>query len=71
MDLSSPWSIFAGLVLGLIGMGLLMYGKKQASPRAIVAGLALCVLPYFVASVVVLGLCGAGVLGGLYLLRDA
>ncbi|MBY0263387.1 MAG: hypothetical protein K2Q20_13650 [Phycisphaerales bacterium] len=64
MDLSDPWSLFVGLLLGLIGMGLLMYGKKAASPKAIVGGLVLCVVPYFVASVVVMGLCGAGVLGG-------
>lgn len=66
MDLGNPWSIFSGLVLGLIGMALLIYGKKQMDLRCIVGGLALCVLPYFVVSLLVLWGLSVAVLGGLW-----
>lgn len=67
MDLDNPASLFSGLLIGLIGMGLFMYGKKaQKLPHAL-AGVALCVFPYFVASVMLSWLITAACLGGLYL----
>jgi len=70
MDLGNPASLISGLVIGLIGMVLFIYGKKEGNVKALAAGIALCVFPYFVASVilswVLTGLC----LGGLYLTRD-
>lgn len=66
MDLSDPWSLISGLLIGLIGMALLMYGKKEQSPAPIVAGLLLCIAPYFIASLLVTWLVTAGCLGGLF-----
>jgi hypothetical protein len=68
MDLSNPWSLMSGLLIGLIGMGLLMYGKKAQSPAPIVAGLVLCIAPYFMASLLAVWLLTVGCLGGLYAL---
>lgn len=66
MSLDNPWAILSGLLIGLIGMGLMMYGKKAESPAPIVTGLVLCVAPYFIASLLVTWLLTGACLGGLY-----
>ncbi len=44
-------SIMWGVLFGSIGMGYLVYGKKQRRGIAILSGLSLCVFPYFVSSI--------------------
>lgn len=66
MDLSNPAALFSGLVIGVIGMGLFVYGKKQTNLKCLLTGGALCVFPYFVSSVLLLWLITAACLGGLY-----
>jgi hypothetical protein len=43
--------IFSGLIFGSIGMGYIVYGRKQANIMALLAGVGLCVFPYFINSV--------------------
>jgi hypothetical protein len=43
--------LFTGLTFGSIGMGYFVYGRKQANLMAIIAGVGLCVFPYFINSV--------------------
>lgn len=38
---------FTGLIFGSIGMGYMVYGRKQANFMALLAGVGLCVFPYF------------------------
>lgn len=64
MDLGNPWTLFSGLFLGLVGMGLFLYGKKQQDHRALLTGAALCVFPYFVTSLALTWLLAAGCFGG-------
>lgn len=66
MDLSDPWVLMSGLILGAIGAGLFIYGKKQTDFRCLAAGVALCVVPYFIGSMLVLWLVSAGIVGGLW-----
>ena len=40
--------LFAGMIVSTIGVGYLMYGKRQAKFVALIAGVGLCVYPYFV-----------------------
>ena len=65
MSLSDPYLLISGLLIGLIGMALLMYGKKSLEPKCICVGLAMCIYPYFVGSLLLLwtiaGLCLAAV----------
>ena len=67
MDLSNPWTLLSGLLLGLVGMALFIYGKKQADIKCLGAGTLLCVAPYFIASQILLWLLAAAVLGGVYM----
>ena len=43
--------IFTGLIFGSIGMGYILYGRKQANMIALLAGVGLCLFPYFTSSV--------------------
>ena len=43
----SPASLFIGLIAGVFGVAYFVYGKKQAKFTPMLAGVALCVYPYF------------------------
>ena len=43
-------SLIAAVFLGIIGTGYVMYGRKAHHPVALIAGVLLCVFPYFVDS---------------------
>ncbi len=52
-------ALFGGLLFGCIGMGYIMYGKKQRNAIALVAGVALCGFPYFISNILLMILVGA------------
>ena len=43
-------SIMWGVLFGSIGMGYLIYGRKQRRGIALLSGVLLCIFPYFVAN---------------------
>ncbi|TKB68454.1 MAG: hypothetical protein E8D47_01995 [Nitrospira sp.] len=47
-----------GLLFGSIGFGFFLYGKKQKAVVPLITGIALCVVPYFIANVYVLVMVG-------------
>lgn len=51
-------TLFAGVIFGSIGMGYLVYGKKQHKGMALLSGLLLCLVPYFTANIYLLVLAG-------------
>lgn len=55
-------SLWWGLLFGSIGLGYLVYGRRQKAAVPLLCGIALIVFPYFVANV------WAMVLGGALLL---
>ena len=65
MDLSNPWLLFSGAIIGIVGTALFIYGKRNEEYKCLGAGIALCVFPLFVHSLVLMwalaGLCIAGV----------
>jgi hypothetical protein len=56
MDTSS---LLWGLLFGSIGIGFLVYGKRQRRPVPLICGALLVIFPYFVSSPVLLVLIGA------------
>jgi hypothetical protein len=54
MDLSSG-SLFLSLVIGAVGAGLFIYGKKQSRPPQMIGGLLLSFYPYFVSNLWLMG----------------
>jgi len=55
----SATSLMIGVFTGAIGVGYFMYGKRQAKFVPLIAGMMLCVYPYFVDGVLWLLVIGA------------
>ena len=55
-------SLLIGIFTGAIGVGYFMYGKRQARFAPLIAGMLLCVYPYFVTGVVWLVLVGVALM---------
>jgi len=66
MDFSAGW-LFATLLVSSVGMGLFLYGKKQARTPQLFAGLVLMIYPGFISSAAAMLAIGAALLGGLVL----
>lgn len=50
MESFSTASLFASLVVGAIGLGYFIYGKRQANGAVLLCGIAMMVGPMFIAS---------------------
>lgn len=70
MDLSAG-SLLTMLVVSSIGLGLYLYGKKQARAPQLVTGVLLMGFPYFVTSWLWMGGIALGLLSGLWLASRA
>jgi len=62
-------TLFLGLIFGSIGMGYLIYGRKQKHGIALISGVALCALPYLVSDVLFITLMGVGVMALPFLFK--
>ena len=62
-------SLFASLVIGSIGFGLFLYGKKQRRMPHLAVGILLMVYPYFVPGVGLMVGIAAALLGLLYVAK--
>ena len=51
-------SLFVGMLAGVFGVAYFVYGKKQAKFTPMLAGVVLCIYPYFIDSVLWLCLIG-------------
>ena len=66
MDTSS---LLWGLLFGSIGLGFLIYGRKQKAVVPLVCGLALMIFPYFVSSTILLITIGIVLIAVPYFVR--
>lgn len=62
-----PGTLFLSLVTSGIGFVLFVYGKKQDRMPQLVAGIVLMVYPYFVSSLLMNLLAGAGIIAAMWL----
>jgi hypothetical protein len=69
MDLSDPWLLLSGVLIGAVGMGLFVFGKKQGEAMPILAGLLMGVYPMFVTSLVLEWGIFAAIIAGLVAVR--
>lgn len=63
----NPNALLASLVVGSVGMGLCMYGKKQRRAPHLAVGFLLMAYPYFVPSVALMLVIAVVLVGLLYL----
>lgn len=64
----SPAALASGAIIGLVGVALLRWGKREGSLRHAMAGLSMCVYPMFVTSAVLMWLVFALCLAGVWAL---
>jgi hypothetical protein len=65
----STSSLLWGLLFGSIGLGFLIYGRKQRAVVPLVCGLALMVFPYFISNNILLVGIGIALVSIPYFLR--
>ena len=61
--------VVSGLVLGMIGFVMFLYGKREGQPVTLIAGLVLGILPMVMHDLVPLWVVSGVVLGGVALHR--
>ena len=66
MDLFNTQFLFASLFWGSVGMGYLIYGKKQGEWVPAFGGLAMIAISYFVGSALLMSLLGLALIVGVY-----
>ena len=67
--MNSPALLMWGMLFGAIGFGLFLYGKKQKSVVPLITGIALSVVPYFIANVYALVMVGVILVAIPYFVR--
>jgi hypothetical protein len=60
--------LLIGILTGAIGMGYFIYGKRQTKFVPLIAGMMLCVYPYFITSVLWLCVVGALLMAAPFLI---
>lgn len=50
--------LLAGVLFGAVGVGYVLYGRKQRAPLPLLSGVALMVIPYFLSNAVLLFVLG-------------
>ncbi len=66
MNFDSPAILFSGLIIGTLGMGLFIYGKKSEQPAPLAVGLGVCALPMMVHSLILLWAITGATIAGLW-----
>ncbi len=61
-------TLLASLIWGSIGLGFLIYGKKQRALVPLIGGVALIGLTYFISSPLTMSLAAIAVIAGIYFL---
>ena len=41
-------NLFIGMIISTVGVGYVMYGRRQTKFAPVIAGVVLCIYPYFV-----------------------
>lgn len=58
---TDPGALMASLLTGLLGSAVFIYGKKQGRLPHMLAGVILCIFPFFVTNPLAVGAIAAGV----------
>lgn len=64
----SPTGIALSLLAGLIGSAYFIYGKKSCNFKMLGFGVALCVVPYFIANTIILVVACIAMVAGPFVL---
>jgi len=62
-------TIMWAMLFGAVGVGFIMYGRKQRAAMPLMSGVALCIFPYFITNVYLLVITGAALMALPYFVR--
>jgi hypothetical protein len=60
--------LFLGMIVSTVGVGYLMYGRRQSKLVPVIAGVVLCIYPYFVDDWVWMAVIGVPLLAAPFLI---
>jgi len=63
-------NILISMLIGSIGFGYFIYGRKQMKASALVAGIVLCIYPYFISNIWLMLLIGAIIMAAPFFIYD-
>jgi len=66
MDFDSPGLMLSGMLIGTIGFGMFLYGKKAEDLRVLFTGVALSVVPFVAHTMLILWGASAACCAGLW-----
>ena len=61
-------SLVVGVIAGAIGVGYFIYGKRQAKLTPLLAGVLLCIYPYFTDSLLWLSVIGLALIAAPFMI---
>jgi len=62
-------SLFLGVIFGAVGTGYIVYGRKQRKGIALLSGVILCAIPWFISNNILLTAAGIAVAALPFVLR--
>ena len=68
MDMGTK--LMVSVLASAIGMGYIVYGRKQMKPSALIAGIALCIYPYFIPGLLLNLLIGLAIMAVPFFIYD-
>jgi len=68
MEIPGMGLLFSGLLIGTVGVGMFIYGKKRPEPKCMLIGIAMCVYPYFVSSLALMWVIAVACMAAVYML---
>jgi hypothetical protein len=71
MNFDNPWVFVSAAFISLVGAALFIYGRNAQEPKCLGAGIAMCVFPLFVTSLVLMWLLAGACMFGAYALPRA
>ena len=67
--MTSTSMLMWGLLFGSIGLGFLVYGKKQKAIIPLICGIGLIVFPYFISNIYILVLSGIVLIASPFIIK--
>jgi len=62
-------ALFWGMIFGSIGVGYIVYGRRQSNGIALVCGIGLCAFPYFIPNWILMLFVGGILMAAPFLIK--
>lgn len=70
MELPDLSLLFSSIIIGAVGLGMFLYGKKKPEPKCLGLGIVMCAYPYFIHSLLLMWLIALACAAAAYFLPN-